>query len=915
MEDMSTVSPAAELRNVRPIADRIEMDDVRARAEHALFGESEPARLGRYVLLGRIAGGGMGVVYGAYDPELHRKVALKVLHPHRHDADRGDQRLLIEARALAKLDHPNVVKVHDVLTHGGQVVVVMVLVEGQTLATWQLAKPRSWREIVEVYRQAGEGLAAAHEVEVVHRDFKPANAIIGHDGRVQVLDFGLARFAGTEPSTGSASSPPIDLESTALTYSGQVVGTLGYMAPEQLDGAAATPACDQFSFCVALHRAIEGVAPFLGKDPAELRGSIARGVIAYAADGRSVPRWLRSVVRRGLELSPDDRYPSMRALLAQLGRERGWRRWRRSVIAAAAAVTVGVTVFALRSVDAPAPCDGDVASVDAIWDHARRTQIRDRLRAIGTPDARKLEIRVPEELDGYRAAWVRGNQEACQVYRRGAQSAEMFDRRMLCLRRRLDDLGATVHVLSQIEESSATKAIEAVTGMPSVADCADIEALNATSAPPATALAKAQVEGIRKELSQAAALDRVGRDRDALKLAEATFERAQGTGYPPVVVEAALLRGRILLFSHEYKAAVTALATAETVALQSRMYASAVEAGARRLFCEGVDGAEVHELEPQIALMSALGRGLRGDRFALPLLLNSIGVVYIANGAREPAARSFTAARAALVGVEQPDHELIAIEKNLAMVTADRGEREWLSRHAWEQLNRELGSPHPLTVEALEDYARYVMDPAVAVKLKTQACRLYEDYYPTQTARRANCGSHLAFLTSEIGDREGAARLYREIVALTADSTDEDAVVWKHIAAGELHAMRGELRAAISEYSQVVKRYAKATRWWERQWTSHAWLGIGLAEHALGSHEQAVAHLEQAVESYLDLSLITEQVENHQRLALARWALARSLSALGRPRERLAQLDDQARQFYRSANADAYRWRLSTAPP
>jgi serine/threonine protein kinase len=265
--------PADELRGARPRVDRLDMAQARARAEQALFGSASPAKLGRYVLFGKSGDGGMGVVYAAYDPELHRKVALKVLHP-RQQHDRAHERLIAEARALAKLDHPNVVKVHDVITHDDQVVLVMEWVEGDTLATWERAEPRSWRDVLPVYIQAAHGLAAAHGVGVIHRDFKPANAILGTDGRVRVLDFGLARPADTSPATTRPPAAATTLANgsvdetwpTDLTATGAMVGTLAYAPPEQLQGTAVTPASDQFSFAVSLHRALEGVAPFSGDD-------------------------------------------------------------------------------------------------------------------------------------------------------------------------------------------------------------------------------------------------------------------------------------------------------------------------------------------------------------------------------------------------------------------------------------------------------------------------------------------------------------------------------------------------------------------------------------------------------------------------------------------------------------------------
>ncbi len=164
--------------------------------------------VGRYVVLDRIGAGGMGVVYAAYDPELDRRVALKLLRPDRFGGDAGRLRLLREAQALARLTHPNVVAVYDVGTFGDRVFVAMELVEGETLRQWLRAEPRSprpWREVLERFLPAGRGLAAAHAAGLVHRDFKPENVLLGRDGRARVVDFGLAKAladAAEEPRDG-----------------------------------------------------------------------------------------------------------------------------------------------------------------------------------------------------------------------------------------------------------------------------------------------------------------------------------------------------------------------------------------------------------------------------------------------------------------------------------------------------------------------------------------------------------------------------------------------------------------------------------------------------------------------------------------------------------------------------------------
>src|SRR5690606_1441989 len=242
------------------------------------------ATIGRYVVLAPLGRGAMGTVLAALDPELDRKVALKVLHETARGGDRA--RLQREAQALARLSHPNVMILHDVGTWvdpagGRHVFLAMELVVGHTLSDWLASAPRSVDAIVAVFAQAGRGLAAAHAAGLVHRDFKPHNVLVGSDGRVRVTDFGLARSFGedTRPPitvdthTGPISLPELALHET-LTRTGEWVGTPAYMAPEQLQGGAADPRADQFAFCVALYEALHGQRPFAGRTPGEILEAI-----------------------------------------------------------------------------------------------------------------------------------------------------------------------------------------------------------------------------------------------------------------------------------------------------------------------------------------------------------------------------------------------------------------------------------------------------------------------------------------------------------------------------------------------------------------------------------------------------------------------------------------------------------------
>ncbi|MEO8706711.1 MAG: protein kinase [Kofleriaceae bacterium] len=324
----------------------------------------EGATVGRFVIVRPLGSGGMGTVYEARDPELSRSVAVKLLRePDRHLA----MRLLREAQALAKLQHPNVVTVYELGLHDDQVFVAMELVDGESLDRYFARGRSSWRSVVAMFLQAARGLAAAHAKGLVHRDVKPANLFVDEDGRVRVGDFGLARLerdddpepdvppervaramastaddAASEVLAGATHSMAATggVLGSTLTRAGAIIGTPLFMAPEQLNGRRGTAASDQFSFCVAMWRALFGEHPFDGKG-AEIADSIATGKRRELAT-RRVPRWLVRALERGLAQEPAERHPSMAALVRVF--ERGISR-RRAVVAGVAATFAIVVAF------------------------------------------------------------------------------------------------------------------------------------------------------------------------------------------------------------------------------------------------------------------------------------------------------------------------------------------------------------------------------------------------------------------------------------------------------------------------------------------------------------------------------------------------------------------------------------------
>lgn len=262
----------------------------------------EPARIGRYRLVQKLGEGGMGVVLLAHDDQLDRPIAIKLLAP---EGGGDPKRLLREARSMARLSHPHIAAVHDVGTHQGGVYVAMEYVQGPTLREW-MDTPHPWSERRSVLLQAARGLAAAHASGIVHRDFKPDNVIVGADGRVRVLDFGLAKRA---PSEGLQS---MDATSTA---EGHLVGTPRYMAPEQMRTRPVSPASDQFSFCVVAYEVAFGQRPFDGEVFAEVAASVLGGSPEPPPSGTDVPGGLWPVLERGLAVEPERRHPSVVALI------------------------------------------------------------------------------------------------------------------------------------------------------------------------------------------------------------------------------------------------------------------------------------------------------------------------------------------------------------------------------------------------------------------------------------------------------------------------------------------------------------------------------------------------------------------------------------------------------------------------
>jgi tetratricopeptide (TPR) repeat protein/predicted Ser/Thr protein kinase len=533
------------------------------------------AKLGRYVVIDKVGAGGMGVVYAAYDPELDRKVALKVL---RRGAVAGSgpggnqrDRLMREAQAMAKLSHPNVITVHDVGTFEGQVFLAMEFIDGQTLGDWIKREPRGWREVLDVFVAAGRGLAAAHAVGLVHRDFKPDNVLMGRDGRVLVTDFGLARPAAGKTGTFSAVGEIASMQvlTASLTQTGAVVGTPAYMAPEQLLGTRPGPRTDQFSFCVTLYEGLYGKRPFRGKSFAELASNVSSGSYSPPPRDVAVPRQVRRALFRGLATEPDQRFETMDELLQAL-RHDPWRRWRRmgAVVLPAGLFLAGAVAYQGTRQSEGDYCDAVEERLEGVWDDERRQAVEQAFLATERAFAADALAATSRQLDDYASRWVELQGAACRDQLQGEQPQAVLALRMHCLERRLDSLHTVVDVLARADAAVVEGAVDAARGLPRLEPCDDLDALTQSMpAPPDSPQLREAVAELERKLAEARVLREAAKLDEAETLSREVLAGATELGYRPLEAEALHLLATTLESRGRFEEAETTYHRALSAAL------------------------------------------------------------------------------------------------------------------------------------------------------------------------------------------------------------------------------------------------------------------------------------------------------------------------------------------------------------
>jgi tetratricopeptide (TPR) repeat protein len=699
----------------------------------------------RFVVLGLVGRGGMGEVYAAYDPELDRKVAIKLLRA-RGDAADGKTRLLREAQAIAKLQHPSVVVVYDVGTFGESIFIAMEFVEGRTVGGWLHAAPRSRREILDVYLAAGRGLAAAHAAGLVHRDFKPDNVMVTSDGQVRVMDFGLARHVDEAPEApplpvspspsgeelAETFDPAFDPEATAdlrkstarasasgkylsikLTQTGAMLGTPAYMAPEQFASRPTDARTDQFSFCVALYEALYGERPFQGDTIVALMTSVTTGAVRAPPAKASVPGWLRRILLRGLQTEPQARFSSMTALLAALQTDPTVR-GRRALAVVAVSLLVGASALAARRAAGTqqAMCGGAAERWAGVWRAGaaaapRNAAIHRAFVATGLSYAEQAWTGASRYLDDYAARWIAAYTDACEAtHVRGEQSDEVLDLRMGCLRDRLAAARALTDVFAAANGSAVDNAVSAAAALPRLDRCADVALLKAAIPPPDDDGVRRRVNALRERRARLGAVMAAGQCVEAEREAPALVTDARAVGYRPVLADALDAAGHLADFCVDEREGITRFREAYAVALASRNDEAAADASAAlSCFLLRNQTKDVSAAQQWLDIGRAMSERIGGDAQIDGWLADGQASIFRHQGRYAEAidaGRRAAALKERLLGRDNPDTFSTANDLGLAYEAAGRFEEAGAQfRAVVAATERVLGAEHPKLTFAL----------------------------------------------------------------------------------------------------------------------------------------------------------------------------------------------------------------------
>ena len=663
--------------------------------------------VGRFIVLATVGRGATGVVVAAWDGELGRKVAIKFLAP----GVAGERkRLRTEAQALARLTHPNVIRIHDVGEHDGRVYMVMEYVEGDTMAG-----PRATAAVA-LWIAAGRGLAAAHAAGLVHGDFKPANVLLGPDGRPRVSDFGHARV---EASGGAEASEDDSVDDAAgprvadvwTTRSGTLVGTPAYMAPEVFAGALADTRSDQFSYCVALYEALWAARPFEGRDVASLAAAVSGGAVRPPPAFPVVPRRIRRAVLRGLAQLPSARFPSMDALLAELERD-PWK-WPRRLAPLGVIPALSWIVAANLAADAPVErdyCAEVERRADALWNDDRAGAIEAAFLSTGVLFAADEFVRARVLVEEHARALRESERSACEIESAGTTAPEDVSARQLCLHLNHQQLAGLLDLFERADAAVVEHASDAARRLPPLDQCT----AGVRWGPRYDANNRDELFTLAAEIARARVAADAWRDAAALEAAQTAATRATELDAPWLTAESQMIAGRVLERGGDGTNAMPRFDAAFAAALAADHHDVAVLAAlgvAGQLAERGDHDNAIRWLDHAAAALSAAGPRVGSLQAAL---LNTRGQVAYHHGDFVDAKRHFTALLASepaqgSVGDEGTGSTLL----NIGLSDANLGhvdEAIVFLRKAVEVETSEHGADHPALIRPLNAVCHVEID-------------------------------------------------------------------------------------------------------------------------------------------------------------------------------------------------------------
>jgi len=821
----------------------------RRRVGRIVFDEARTPTLGRFRLRRRLGEGGMGVVYAADDPQLGREVAIKVLDL-RSTAPAATigavtRTLLREARAAARLAHPNVVEVYDVGIEGDVPFVVMELVGGGTMADWLAVARPDRAAILDVLVQAARGLAAAHRVGLLHRDFKPGNVLLGRDARgasggirARVADFGLAIALPGDPTREGGFDP----DATAIDTIPCIAGTPAFMAPEQHRAEPLDARADQFAFCATAWFALYGRLPYSVPTPHLLAAKLA-----YELDppGHDVDPRLHAVIVRGLHPDRERRWPDMDALVRAM--TSAPRSIRRPVLATVGVVLALATTFELAGRSTTQPCTGDAQALGTAWDQPRRDGVA---RVFADERSRFLVGAGPgvvAALDEWAARWSSARSRLCaatHVEHRRSEAA--LDRGMACLERLRRGLDGTGRALLE-DPSVRARAPAVVRGLGRPEDC-EIERIDDEVDDPERRRRLADIEA---ELGDAEALVLAGDEERAREVGERVLVRAREIDDPRLRATAAILVGKVLDTHGRSQPAREAMSEALWAATSAGLDDLALQAVVQLVWIEGVTLGD---------FAAAQGWARQGEAVLARLGTPALEEIALARSLAAIAQTEWrldearTQYERALARLPEIDDELLAggIEYNYGAFLLIVGRPE-LAIDAFERSvarsESVYGPEHPIVGNDLMNVAVARSDlgqhePALADARRALAILTAASGRLDLRVSRAH--GILGFVANAAGDHETALAAYREAYEIHRNLMGDD-----HEVTATYEARIGEELAAAGRFDEARRRVEHAIAI-HRAIAPDGELGMSLTSAALvataeGRGAEAVARLDEAI--------------------------------------------------------------------